>query len=221
MNSRHSVTDHDEIYGKIPWYLNGTLSGSDSLSVAAHLEVCDVCRDEARVHEIIRTAVQKEELAPLIPASSAADILAMDGETGKSQGSSPRCTPAADRERSGLAIAAAAALIAITLVMTYYAGQNSIGSANVFETATSATSGHVDYVMRVHFLAGVSTDESERVIRSLDEVGKWSIDERDVYELHLQLTETSLAGLEAYENHVRSLAGVQSAEVIALQLPVR
>jgi hypothetical protein len=40
-------TEHSELEGLIPWYVNGTLSAKESAAVEQHMAVCELCQSEA------------------------------------------------------------------------------------------------------------------------------------------------------------------------------
>ena len=213
----HAVRSHDELNAMLPWYLNGTLSDTDSKRVEAHLVDCTECRNERSNCDAMRAAVQTGELAPFIPTTCADDILSMDTAAQNDVNSSP-LSPL----RQPWAVAAAATLVAIAMLSSSNPGQEGSISGSFYHTATATgTTQSVDYVLQMQFLAVVSDSDRDRVIQDLEGVAKWAVDEHGVYEVHLQLTEPSLASLEAYEKQIRSLYGVKSAEFIAMQLPVR
>ncbi len=60
---------HEEVFGLLPWYLNGTLSEPDRQKVDSHVRDCAACRDQlARERDIYR-AMSAESSLEFIPAS--------------------------------------------------------------------------------------------------------------------------------------------------------
>jgi anti-sigma factor RsiW len=65
-----SADDHAEVWNLLPWLVNGRLGEEDRRRVAAHLNVCGLCRDE--------TALQRRIYA-LISADSGLEHMPMAG----------------------------------------------------------------------------------------------------------------------------------------------
>lgn len=207
-------TCRDRSRENIPWYLNGTLSDQERAALEAHIENCDVCRDDVHVHETLRESALGRDVAPLLPQTSPADIL--DRVT-PAPVSSHRRVP-----RKWVAIAAGAAALGLALLMSFYAGQGSNNSVRMFETATSAGTGvSIDYVLQVTFVSTVARGDRSRVAEELPGVVKWTVNDAGVYEIHVQLPAPSLATLQEYERRVGRISGVESAEFTALQLPMK
>jgi hypothetical protein len=212
MTDKHSVCGHVDLREMVPWHLNGTLNDADRKRVAAHLEDCAACRSDSADFDAMRAAVRSGDIAPLIPATRATDILAMDRPVQERTKS--------DRSRTWFAVAAAATLVAVAV--SYNTDQERESSANIFQTATTdSTTMGVNYVLQMQFVVDTSVAERRLVVEGLGEVGKWTVDQNGVYEIHMRLDDQSLAGLEAFETRLRGLAVVKSAEFIAMQLPVR
>lgn len=204
----------DQYRENIPWYLNGTLSDKDREALVAHIESCDVCRDDIHVHATLRESALDRDVEPLLPQVSPSDILDRD--------SSEPVSPHRRVSRKWLAIAAGVSALGVALLMSFYAGQGVIRTDRQFETATSAGAGaDIDYVLQVRFASSVAPGDRNRVAAELPGAVKWNVNDTGVFEIHVQLATPSLAALEEYENRAESMAGIESAEFTALQLPMK
>ncbi len=204
----------DKSRENIPWYLNGTLSDADSVAVREHIEGCAVCRADVELHSSMRASVLGRELTPMMPVTKAADII---GRNDQSQRAWQRRIPS-----RLTAVAAGVAILGTVLIALFYADQEIEKSSQLFETATSpGSAANIDYVLQVRFENDVSETERIQIARQLQGVVKWNVNDAGDYEIHVRLAAPSLETLKQYEKHAGSLSGVQSAEFIALQLPMR
>lgn len=216
MSEAQSNSCQSRLRQDIPWYLNGTLSETDAALVRAHIESCDDCRADLELQSSIRSAVLGREVTPIVPQSSAADIIGL-GRTGVSR-------PRTNRRASSQWFAAAAAvvIIGVALLVALFPGMNTEVTNQVFETATSAGSAEgIDYVLQLRFEDDVSEGQRARIAAQLEGAVKWAVNDSGVYEIHVQLAAPSLEVLKDYEMRTGALPGVQSAEFTALQLPMR
>lgn len=200
----------------IPWYVNGTLTESESDALREHMKICDDCRADFDLHSSMRASVLGRDVAPIVPEAKSADVFGI-GRTGVSGGL------AGGRKRSRwFAVAAGMAVVGVAVLLSLYAGKGDRISNQVFETATSVgPSVGIDYVLQLEFASEVSEAERIRIAAQLDGVVKWAVNDRGTYEVHVQLAEPSLAALQEYEQRINAIAGVQSAKFTALQLPMR
>lgn len=204
----------DKSRENIPWYLNGALSGADAEAVREHIEGCAECRADVELHSSMRASVLGRELTPMTPATKAADII---GRNDHRQRARRRRIPS-----RLTAVAAGISFLGAALIALYYADQEIENSSQLFETAMSPGSvTNIDYVLQLLFEDGVSAQQRIRIAEQLPGVVKWNVSDTGSYEIHVRLAAPSLATLKKYEQHAGSLAGVQSAEFIALQLPMR
>jgi hypothetical protein len=121
-----------------------------------------------------------------------------------------------------VAVAAGIAVLGVAMVYSLYPGQDTRLNNQLFQTATSTGPlGGVDYVLQLRFEDGISKYEGGQIMSELDGMTKWTINDDGVYEVHVRLAEASLQTLQDYEEHTRTLPGVQSAKFTALQLPIR
>jgi hypothetical protein len=164
----------------------------------------------------MRSAVRGREVTPIVPQSSAADIIG-SGQTGASR-------PQLKRRASPqlFAAAAAAVIIGVALFVALFPGINTDVPNQVFETATSAGSSEgIGYVLQLRFEDDVSEQQRARIAAQLEGAVKWVVNDSGVYEIHVKLAAPSLEVLMDYEMRAGALPGVQSAKFTALQLPVR
>ena len=216
MNESQPQQCQNELRQSIPWYLNGTLSKAEAASLEVHLLGCGECRADFELHSEIKAAALGREVTPIIPATTAADIRGISGN-----GVTPRSVNRRTAMR-GFAVAASVALVCVALALSFYAGRDTATDNQQFETATSAGSGAgVDYVLQLHFDADVSEPERGRIAAQLDGAVKWNVNDGGFYEVHVQLVAPTLDALQQYEKRTMAIAGVQSAEFTALQLPMR
>ena len=206
----------DDVREMIPWHVNSTLSDEESALVRDHVDVCDDCQADRELHTSMRTAVVENDVTPIMPKTSAADILSGDG-AGRSHS-----TPSHGITRRRVAIAAGFAILGVALIASLLVNRNIENTNQKFETATSAgTATNIDYVLQLSFDAGVSEQQREEIVAQLDDVVKWTTALSGDYEIHVRLSAPSLVALEQYQVRAESIAGVHSAEFTALQLPMR
>jgi hypothetical protein len=75
--------------------------------------------------------------------------------------------------------------------------------------------------LQLRFEDGVAEEQRIQIAEQLQGIVKWNVNEFGDFEIHVRLGAPSLETLGEYEKQVDSLAGVESAEFIALQLPMR
>ncbi len=200
----------------IPWFLNGTLSSSAAGAVREHVKECSDCQADLEMHTDMRAVVRSGEVTPMVPATRAENIIGIgrNDQTKHSPDPQPRFRLTA--------IAAGIAILAVALVLSFYPDRGADETNQMFETATSAGSaGGIDYVMQVQFEDSVADPERARIAAQLEGFVKWSVNDNGDYEIHVQLGAPSLEVLQKYEDQTAALAGVQSAQFTALQLPLR
>jgi len=206
----------DDVREMIPWYVNGTLSDAETALVREHVEGCDDCRADIELHTSMHAAVVDNEVTPIMPKTSAADVLGREG-AGRS-----RSAPSHGITRRRVAIAAGFAILGVALIASLLVNRNFESTNQKFETATSVeTATNIDYVLQLSFDEDVSGLRREEIVAQLDDVVKWTTALSGDYEIHVRLSAPSLVALEQYQVRAESIAGVQSAEFTALQLPMR
>lgn len=216
MINREPDQCRDESRENIPWYVNGTLSGTAALAVREHLKGCSDCQADFELHTAMRAQVLGREVMPIIPATRSDDLFEV-GRDGGARRSHDRRVPL-----QWIAVAASIGFLGVALIASYNSGERAREANQLFETATSAgSSGGIDYVLRLTFEDGVSHQERVKIAEQLDGAVKWTVNDDGDYEVHVQLATPSLEALQEYERHTDALAGVQSAKFTALQLPMR
>ena len=206
----------DDVREMIPWYVNGTLTEEEVALVREHIEICDNCRTDVELHRSMHAAVIENDVTPIMPKTSAAELL-----NGEAAGRA-HSTPGYGITRRHMAVAAGLAILGVALIVSLFVDRNIDNTNQQFETATSGESAtNIDYVMQLRFDGSVSERQRGEIVAQLDDVVKWTAASSGDYEIHVRLSAPSLAALEQYQERAESIAGVQSAEFTALQLPMR
>ena len=200
----------------IPWLVNGTLSDPAAAAVHEHLKYCSDCRADFEMHEEMRAALLGKEVIPMIPTTQAADVIGDRGDIRAKRSRSRRIPSRVT------AIAASIAIVGVALLLSFGPDKGAEETNQLFETATSTGSpSGIDYIMQLRFEDDISETERGKIAAQLAGVVKWNIDERGDYEVYVQLDAPSFRALKEYEERAAALAGVQSANFTALQLPMR
>ena len=117
-----------------------------------------------------------------------------------------------------MAIAAGFSILVVALLVD----RNTENTNQHFATATSAeTATNIDYVLQLRFNEDISGQQRGEIVAQMDDVVKWTTALSGDFEVHVRLSAPSLVALEQYQERAESIAGVQSAEFTALQLPMR
>jgi hypothetical protein len=186
------------------------------MALREHLKDCKACQADLETHADMRAAVLGRELTPIIPATRPEDIIGVRTAGVDRQ---PRARQVSSRF---IAAAAGVAILGLALVLALYPEKDAKLNNQVFQTSTSVGSLEgIDYVLQLQFEEGVSDSEGSRIASQLDGAVRWTVNDNDVYEVHVRLAAPSLQVLQEYEKHTASLQGVQSARFTALQLPIR
>ena len=201
---------HDYVNQRLPWYVNGTLSEEERARVSEHLEECAVCRDNLALCREMSHSVRSDGAVPIPPVASADALLRRaDRETSR------RWVPDW-RVAAGIAVVAFAGAMALL----QYVGSEA-PNQKFRPTTQEPSAATVDYVFHVQFAA--STDNATRA-RFLQELGgnaqAMDADQRE-YRVTLSLPPQSLADLDARAAEIAAREEVTSADVVALQVPVR
>lgn len=207
---------NDSVRHSIPWFVNGTLSDVEAALVQKHIDGCSDCRADVELHAGMRESVLGREVTPIMPKTTSADILSGD-TAGRSHS-----MPSYGVTRRRVAIAAGLAVLGVALIMSMFADRRIENTNQQFETATSEEAAtNIDYVLQLRFGADVSEQRRGEIVAQLADVVKWTTAPGGDYEIHVRLSAPSLLALEQYQERAESIAGVQSAEFTALQLPMR
>ena len=198
-------TDHENCNQLLPWYANETLGPDERQAVEAHLANCSECQEDLALLAKMRTAVLDEESLPISVPLESANVI----ERGSSR-RTVRRTPVAWRLAAALLLALPLAWLLLTSVPNQQ-----------FETVTSESqTATVQYVLELQFDAALSPEEVDALMQELGTpVANASGDLTS--RVLVELTPKSLAELEAHAQDIARRPGIESAEFVALQVPVR
>lgn len=214
MGSDASKAMHEEVILLLPWYVNGTLSASERGKVQAHLDTCSDCRDEVSFCTDMMASVQQQGPTPILPATTATQILDGARQNVASNARWPR--------QRTWGIAAGLGLFALLMVIELAPDNSNESENQSFEAATSSTALEtVDYVLQLRFADGVSTDERMAVIDELGGGDLVIVAGRPQVRIVVSLPPKSLAELELHTAEIELRREIESAEFVALQIPVR
>jgi len=206
----------DDAREMIPWYVNGTLSDAEAAFVREHVDSCGDCRADVELHTSMHAAVVENDVTPIVPKTSVADILSED------RAWRSRSTPSGGMMWRRVAVAAGFAILGVASIVSLFANRNIDNTNRIFETATSIeTATNISYVLQLRFDEDVSAQQRGEIVAQLDDVVNWTTALSGDYEIHVRLSAPSLVALEQYQKRAEAIAGVQSAEFTALQLPMR
>lgn len=201
---------HEAVNERLPWYVNGTLAEDERGEVAAHLEACAVCREDLLLCEEMARAVRSDNAVPIPPATSAAGLLERAG------------TRARRRRLPDWRMAAAIAIVSVTAAMTYLQVNRDEAPNQRFTTTTEQTSlATVNYVFQLRFEAFADDAARARFFEDLGGSAQIVDTATREYRLTLSLPPQSLADLDARAAAIAAYDEVATAEVVALQVPVR
>lgn len=214
MTNNASRAAHAEVKMLLPWYANGTLGLADHDRVLDHLEACADCRAALSLCIDTQACVQQEGPVAILPATTAAQIIAGGEIRDRSD------AQWSGRQKWG--IAAALALVALLSVVAL--GPNRSGETRNQRFDAATTPGQLqtmDYVLELRFAAGVSVDDRQLIIAGLGGGNTVMSADQVHVKIVVRLPPMSLRELEQYAAEVQSRREILSAEVVALQLPVR
>jgi anti-sigma factor RsiW len=210
MNRTASRMTHEAVNERLPWYVNGTLAEDERAEVAAHLEACAVCREDLLLCEEMARAVRSDGAVPIPPATSAEALLERAGGRG--------------RRRLGpdWRMVAAIAIVSVTAAMTYFQVNRDEAPNQRFTTTTGQTSvATVDYVFQLRFETSVDDAVRARIFEDLGGSAQVVDAAAREYRLTLSLPPQSLTDLDARAAAIAAYDEVATADVVALQVPVR
>lgn len=213
MNTNIENYDHDQASLLLPWLVNETLSEAERTAVEFHVAACEECRTDVRALQQLQAGIRNDALTPIVPKADPARLLdALDGEN------AVESREAGDRRWLVPAVIAASIVVAIAVVL-------SIGlkppEPLIYETATGDVPiGSMDYVLSVSFASQASEQQRQAVFESV-KATDLSHDGGDSYKVTIRLQAASMEQLQTYTDQVRAMAGVESADVVAIQLPMR
>ncbi len=208
---------HAEIATLLPWYVNGTLGVAERDRVLEHLQSCDDCREGVSLCMDMQASAQQAGPTPILPATTSAQILDRGDirDAGKEQWTRP--------QRWGVAAAVGliALLVAIELAPNHTALDQPAPNQQFVAATTHEALQTVDYVLELQFVAGLSVDERAVVIAGLGGSNTVTAVDQTRVQIVVRLAPKSLHELEQYAAEIQSRREVLSAEIVALQLPLR
>lgn len=213
MTQAEPDTLHESVMQLLPWYVNGTLEAAERRSVEHHLEHCAECRDNVELLSQVRHSVRNDSPAPLVPpAHPEAMLAAIEAAENPSK-----------VRRGWIGFGIAASVVLATAIIAWYA-QDRISTNNSptnFQTATtSSAEDSMDYVIELNFAPGISKEDREASLAALgSDDGALRMADGG-YRITLGIASTSLSQLQQRMREIESRPEIESARVIAVQLPV-
>lgn len=213
MNTHASHVDHEQVSLLLPWLVNGTLSETERRGVEQHAAECADCAAEVESLKIMQAAIRNDALAPIVPKADASKVL-----------SRVESMPSADGGRQvspAIGYAIAASVLIVIAITTMLRVDQKTPEPIIFETATSASDASVmHYVFELSFDPNTTDAARQHVFTDLNSVDI-SRANGDRYKVTVPLTVSSVEELQDYAVKIRSMPDVMTAEIIALQLPIR
>ena len=201
---------HEAVNERLPWYVNGTLAEDERGDVAVHLEACAVCREDLLLCEEMARAVRSDGAVPIPPATSAEGLLERAG------------TRARRRRLPDWRMAAAIAVVSVAAAMTYFQVNRDEAPNQRFTTTTGQSSvATVDYVFQLRFEASADDAARARIFENLGGSAQVVDSATQEYRVTLSLPPQSLTDLDARAAAIAAHDEVATADVVALQVPVR
>ena len=213
MNTHASHVDHEQAGLLLPWLVNGTLSDTERRGVEQHAAECADCNAEIETLKILQAAIRNNGLAPIVPKADAGIVLSKVDSISSSDG---------ERQvSSGIGYAIAASVLIVIAITTLLRVDPKTPEPIIFETATSASDASVmHYVFELSFDPNTTDAARQQVFTDLNSVDvARTADDR--YKVTVPLTVSSVEDLQEHAAEIRSMPHVISANVVALQLPIR
>ena len=213
MNTHASHVDHEQAGLLLPWMVNGTLSETERLAVEGHAAECADCAAEIESLKIMQSAIRNDALTPIVPKADASKVLSKVG--------SMPSTEQGRRINPAIGYAIAASVLIVVAIATVWRVNLGTPEAIIFETATSASdAAMMHYVFELGFAPDTTDDARQQVFAALNSIDVLRTN-GDRYKVTVPLTVDSVEELQEFAEKVRSMPQVMSANVIALQLPIR
>ena len=228
---------HDECWELLPWLANERLGAREAARIEVHLRDCSACREELLVQQQLRLAIREHDAAVVLAPQTSLQKLMQRIDAAEEAGdeldaartAAPPPPPRWRPTRSGwLAIAAGVQGIAIAALLSalWFQSRDEL-TAPRFATLTSSQPMPRGAVIRVVFAEGVTLDNMNGMLRSIDAQIVAGPSEAGVYTLGLNAREhaagdpaetsdarrdAALARLRANEDVVFAEAAVARAE---------
>ena len=210
MTDRGRQNDHDRTEQLLPWYVNNTLDSGEREAVERHVERCPDCQAAVAELSLLQSAVWRDPATPIVPEPDVPGFLESLDSAGKSL-----------RLPTGWALAASIAVISVALLV-YLALQGEPPELPArFETATSANGlAMMDYVLDLRFDDTVDAAARDDILRDIGPAQITRSGSDGVYRVVVKIPASSLEELDRYTSAIAAVDGVDSVDVVALQLPV-
>ncbi len=215
MITHPSDVDHEQASLLLPWLVNGTVSETERFAVERHAAECAECTSDIEALRSIESAIRNDALTPIVPRPDVANVLSSIGL--HSSDNAPRSRGRVARY-ADYAIAASV-FIAITIVALLNIIPDS-PQPTIFETATSADDDSLmHYVFELRFTPETSIDARQQIFSSINSIDVAPSSENR-YTVTVPLAASSMDELEVFVTAVQALPEVESANVVALKLPI-
>lgn len=205
-------SDHDGVELLLPWYVNETLADAERSAVERHIGDCAACRSALSELTELREAVRRDPATPIVPVPDAGRLL----NRLESSDAAPR------RVRPRWAMAASIGAMALALVGWLITTERPVPEPTRFHTATSAPeSSLMDYVLDLRFDERLGAAQRERILEDLGAGIVSAPDSLGVFRVVVKIPASTVEELDRYTRGIAAIDGVESVNVVALQLPVR
>ena len=203
--------DHDEAATLLPWYVNGTLTGTELERLEDHVGSCDECHADLVIARGMLKVINDQAAVPMVPRPNREKLFrSLDTLHGGS-----------DREKWLPRAAVAATLALVTAALLYLGIPGTSTAPSDYFTATSSTSRPVvHYVIQIEFEAVTTPAYRAALLDDLGALESTEMPGGDTVRAVLPLGAISVEDLDAAATLIRSRAGVRSVEVVAIQLPM-
>lgn len=212
MTDRARQSDHDRVEALLPWYVNETLADAERSAVERHLGDCAACRAALSELRELQQAVRRHPATPIVPVPDVGRLL----DRLESSDAAPR------RVGPRWAVAASIGAVLLALLGWLITAELPGPERTRFQTATSAPeSSLMDYVLDLRFDEGLGAAQRERILENLDAAIVSAPDSFGAYRVVVKIPASTVEELDRYTRAIAAIDGVESVDVVALQLPVR
>jgi hypothetical protein len=176
IHAQNPSGEHEEVFELFPWYLNGTITGTQRQKVDEHVRICGTCREQLARERDIYQAMSAEGSLDYIPASfsrlqARLDALAVE----KTAAHEPSVRPTPSRRytpRLRLAMrrprlaAASIAVLALGLLSLVSADRwvKIRALPSEYRTVTTSAPRPADEVIRAVFSPGITLAELQAIL---------------------------------------------------------
>jgi hypothetical protein len=208
MSNEHLMensSEHREVSGLIPWYVNATLDEHSRRKVDAHLGVCAVCSDDLRVQRRLFEAIDGAATVDYMPMPSLKRLQARL-DVLPAQEAAPRAPATAHRGEATWRTWMAASVAGVTIAVGLLAADRWIqydarGSAPNYHTVTNAAPRPRDEVIRAVFAPTITLVELQSILQEAQLKIISGPTEAGVYSLASDSNLTVRSSLELLRRH--------------------